>query len=219
MFVSSSLTAEEKDRLTKTAWLTKETALSQEADSDSVTIRPDRYKARSLYEPTDALRELGLPLLAWKTSKWRSTSEEAKFLFSIGLRRHPDIEEVLGLAADTKVFDTSQKALTYFLSHFEGVYGQAYQPIKHGYAFVPILQNGMKAHVKPTEAYSSPGSAILGYPVLHPDFQLHSAKFKLASDPSPSNLVAKLVNSPPSSTATAIPIFAYLAGQASRREP
>ena len=215
--VSSSLTREERDRLTKTAWLTKEDAHLPKSSTGDTQSRPERYKAKDLYEPTDALRGLDLPVLAWTTSKWRSTSEEAKLLFSLGLKRHPDVDEILGLAASANHPVQQRKALAYFLVNFENVYNQLYQSNKHGYAFVPVLREGQKAFVKPTEAYSSTGSAVLGFPMLHPDFQLHAAKFKLANDPRSSDLIARLVNSPPADTASAVPIFAYLAGQASRK--
>jgi len=215
--VSSSLNPEEKDRLTKTAWLTKEGEEPAKSSTAEEPPRPIRYKARSLYEPTDALRELGLPLIAWQNSKWRATSEEARLLFSLGLKRHPDVDEILKLAADASRPERQQKALAYFLANFESVYNQPYQPSKHTYAFVPVLKNGEKAFASPADAFSSSGAAVMGFTMLHPDYQLHASKFKLSTDPKPADLVSRLVNMPPQSAGAAVPAFAYLAGQASRK--
>lgn len=212
----SGLSAEETDRLKKTAWLTREEPQTGTVKLDGSPQPPSRYKARSLYEPNDTLRELGLPILAWNAGKWRSNSDEARLLFSMGLKKHPETDEILTLAADVAQPEKQKKALVYFLNNFETVYSQPYQPSKHAIAFVPVIKDGKETFAKPLEAYSSPGSSIMGFATLRPEYQLHAAKFKIAADPKPSDLVAGLVNSPPKTTESAVPIFSYLAGQASR---
>jgi hypothetical protein len=92
--VAANLTPAEMTRLTNTAWLLKR------SDSEGTTssVERKRYIAAALYEPTEVFAELGLDLLDWtlltsaKTPlKWRSTSEEAKFLFSLGLKQFPPL--------------------------------------------------------------------------------------------------------------------------------
>ena len=206
------MTSEEKDRLSKTAWLTQEQTSSEER-----TDKPQRFPARKLYEPNDALRELGLPIVAWTGQKWRANSDEARLLFSMGLRRHPDIETLLSLAADVSDTQRQEKARAYFFAHFESTYNQPYQPSKHTLAFVPANKNGQPVYAAPNEVYSAPGSAIFGFATLRPEFALHAAKFKLASDPKPAELIAALLKAPPTTTGDAIPKFAYMATQAGRK--
>lgn len=80
--VKSTLTAAEKDRLRKTNWLPREgeAKVEQPVGADGTKPRPKtvRYRAAELYEPTEQLRELGLPLVDWSDSqsKWRSGSDE-----------------------------------------------------------------------------------------------------------------------------------------------
>ncbi|KAG8810928.1 hypothetical protein FRC19_004227, partial [Serendipita sp. 401] len=93
--VRDTLTKEEVERLRQTTAFTKEeSSLEQKGgpdttDSKSVVSvagtstsaapvpRRLRYKIGVLYEPTDAMRQLGLPLLDWGNNpKWRINSDE-----------------------------------------------------------------------------------------------------------------------------------------------
>lgn len=87
--VRNTLTPAEQDRLRKTAFLPREgeAKVEQPPGPDGVKPKPKtiRYRASELYEPTDALRELGLPLVDWTEAqaRWRSTSDEgASFVSS-----------------------------------------------------------------------------------------------------------------------------------------
>lgn len=72
--VQSTLTPTETDRLRATAAFTKEEA------ENTTDIKKARYKASDLYEPSDAFRQLGLPIIAWgQHPKWRTNSEEGEF--------------------------------------------------------------------------------------------------------------------------------------------
>lgn len=65
----------------------------------------------ALYEPSDELKQSGLPLpfLDWP-AKWRSSSDEAKLLFDLGLLKVPPVDALLALAADQT--DAKLRALT-----------------------------------------------------------------------------------------------------------
>lgn len=207
--VADILSSEELDKLKKTAWLTSSDAQVEEGK------RPTRYKANALYEPTEAHRKLGLPLIAWTSSKWRPQSDEAKFLFRMGLKRFPAVEDTLIMASDHTVPDRRKLALDYFLEHFEAQYASTYSPSKQDLPFVPVIKNGQKQHAKPTESFSSAGAAVMGFAILDPEYQLQANKFRLASDPPSSLLVKRLLTAPPGTHNDARPVFAYLAGQAS----
>ena len=70
--VQSTLSNEEWARLKVTAAFFKETTLGGDAGSQ----KPMRYQAQELYEPLDAFRQLGLPVMDWGKQKWRSSSDE-----------------------------------------------------------------------------------------------------------------------------------------------
>ena len=73
--VQSTLSGDELQRLKHTA------AFLKEADSDAPNQKPTgkipRFKASDLYEPSEALRALGLPIIGWgKEHRWKPSSDE-----------------------------------------------------------------------------------------------------------------------------------------------
>jgi hypothetical protein len=213
--VADTLSAEEMDKLKKTAWLTKE----EPADTPKVENgqRPTRFKASALYEPNEAHRRLSVPIVAWTAGKWRPHSDEAKLLFRMGLKRYPAVEDILIMASDHTVPERKAYALSYFLEHFDAQYALSYSPAKQNLPFVPVIKGGQKDSAKPTESYSSAGAGIMGFAVLDPQYQMQASKFKLAADPPTSALIKKLLSSPPGTYNDACPMFAYLASQASSK--
>jgi hypothetical protein len=95
--VRNTLTTEEWDRLRATSAFPKEPSPS---DKENDATAKKRYQARQLYEPTAVHRQLGLPVLDWGTeNRWRGTSEEARFLFDLGLLRQPPLKDIIPLCA------------------------------------------------------------------------------------------------------------------------
>jgi hypothetical protein len=180
-------------------------------------IIPTRYVASELYEPNDTHRSLGLPLLDWTSakSKWKSTSPEALFLFSLGLRKFPLVEKILQLAAlpDSTIRKT---ALNYFFSHYiTSGYSNSYSIEKHGeIPFVPALSvTGEIVYLPPKEVFTNKGASKLGFRVVDPSISLGDlAKLKLLSDPEPPLLIKALLHNPPTE-ASARDIFSYLSTQ------
>lgn len=75
--IKDTLQPIEKDRLRET------TAFPEEAKVHD-SGKPVRRKAGDLYEPIQALRDLGLPILEWGSQhKWRPNSEEGTYSASI----------------------------------------------------------------------------------------------------------------------------------------
>lgn len=76
--VRSTLSSTELDKLRQTAAFPLE--------SPSKESKVTRRKAADLYEPSDTLRDLGLPILDWgKDNKWRPSSEEGEYLCTVDL--------------------------------------------------------------------------------------------------------------------------------------
>ena len=80
--VKDTLSSEELARLKQTAAFPLEVERFDEA-AEGVKPAPVRRKPSQLYEPTDALRALGLPLLDWGEGKWKSNSEEGEYGASV----------------------------------------------------------------------------------------------------------------------------------------
>ncbi|GAA5832862.1 hypothetical protein JCM11251_000508 [Rhodosporidiobolus azoricus] len=221
--VKDTLSPTERDRLRKTAFLPKEgeAKVEQPVGVDGVKPKPRtvRYRASELYEPTEALRELGLPVVDWTeaTAKWRAGSEEAKLLFDLGLLRQPPVDAILDIAATAKDEQKREKALRYFLDGCVTMgYAKTYSPTKHALAFVPALdKDGHPTFAKPTEVFGNPDAALLGFPVLSPKYAAEESRFQLRRDPLSQDLVAALISKPPESVAEASKVFAYLSSMIS----
>ncbi|GAA5897454.1 hypothetical protein JCM8208_003276 [Rhodotorula glutinis] len=217
--VQETLSPAEKDRLRQTRWLPREGEAKVEqpagADAKPKTVR---YRAADLYEPTEALRELGLPLVDWtdSPSRWRPGSDEAKLLFDLGLQRIPVVEKVLEIAAHSADVAKQDKALRYFLDGcLTHGYGKTYSPTKHDLAFVPARHKGKDVRVKPTEVFGNADAALLDFPTLAPAYAAEETRFGIRRDPPAGQLVAALIGNPPQTLAEASKIFAYLSGQVS----
>lgn len=72
--VKDTLTDEEMNRLKHTSAFPLETADNKDG-SKPTTVR---RKPSELYEPVDAMRGLGLPLLDWGEGKWKPGSDEGE---------------------------------------------------------------------------------------------------------------------------------------------
>ncbi|KDN42420.1 hypothetical protein K437DRAFT_257910 [Tilletiaria anomala UBC 951] len=211
-----SLATLEKDRLIKTAMLPKEGEVGPSGKDGKPKIV--RYCASQLYEPTLAHKALGLPLLDWPGKPWRSGSDEAKFVFELGLQRHPPLDELLKLAADESDQPRREKALEYLFERFDSVYRNIYSlKVASVFSFVPCtvtdtLTLKTSPHLcTPINAYTNEGAAILGFPVVKQDLPpAWSEKLQLRRDPPAALLMAKLVNQPTKEPDLARKIFEYL---------
>lgn len=109
-----------------------------------------------LHQPTESMRALGLDLLDWTSPatsksaiKWRPHSEDAKFLYSLGLQRSPSIDVLLSIASNSSKYRT--KAYEYFLAEY-ATYSGVYDPVKHAeYKFIPSILLGKQSLASPNE--------------------------------------------------------------------
>ncbi|OCF40369.1 hypothetical protein I317_05804 [Kwoniella heveanensis CBS 569] len=210
--VRDSLSDEEMKRLRQTAAFPLEV---QPGDDDTKSIKyVVRQKPHQLYEPVEAMRSLGLPLLDWGEGKWRSNSEEAKMLFSLGLRRFPPIDVLLGIAAGRP--PTNEKALQYLLAnvhnHYQLFRADAFSQV----SFIPAkTAQGDHILAKPGEVFTNSACAILGFAVAQPIAALpeNAAKLSISSDPPIDKLVRALLSSVTRDVDKARKIFEYMSSQ------
>ncbi|KAG8800465.1 hypothetical protein FRC16_002827, partial [Serendipita sp. 398] len=171
-----------------------------------------RHRIDALYEPSDSMRNLGLTVLDWGDSpRWRTYSDEAKFLFSIGLQRFPPLREILRLAASEDA-NVRKLALKYFLEKFSTQY-RDYTPDKFGdIAFIPAIDpNGKEFLAKHSQVFLESGCQLLGLAVIRSDLKDDAqTKLKLAKYPSGGAATSAVIRDPPTTEEKAKRLFEYL---------
>ncbi|KAH8102310.1 hypothetical protein BXZ70DRAFT_1017278, partial [Cristinia sonorae] len=193
--VQTTLSSVEIDRLRNTAAFRREIA-SSEATTEKGKVT--RCKASDLYEPSDMFRQLGLPVVDWGgRSKWRSNSDEAKFLYNIGLRRSPPLETVVNLAASTDETVRSV-AFRYLLDNLSTKYTD-YHPNNYSHlAYIPAMKGNIPCTSTPTDVFTSPIWAPLGFSTTHPSLRPEDvSKLRIHDHPPTAKLLNLLQNSPP----------------------
>ena len=162
--------------------------------------------ACQLYEPSDALRALRVPILDWRGRSWRASSDEARFLFSLGLQRHMPLPEVLERASGSDAA-LGVVARTYLLDKFASVYADVYS-LKDAskYAFVPAQDGRL---YPPTQVYTDAAAASMQWPIAAVS-AVDATKLQLPTHPTGSAIVHKLCSSPPQTHEEACRVFAFL---------
>lgn len=167
------------------------------------------YKISELFEPKDALRTLGLPILQWPgpPGSFRINSKEGQFLSSLGLRPYPSVPELVEMMASSD-FTLRTNAMTYFISTHHLNNYVSFDLSNTTKAILPIQENE-KQLVPPSACYINEGAAVLGYNILRRDLHPHATKFGVRRDPPISGCVEKLIANPPRDRSMAITLFEY----------
>ncbi|KIM45164.1 hypothetical protein M413DRAFT_428973 [Hebeloma cylindrosporum] len=204
--VKGSLTPEEIERLKATS------AFPTEVQNPEINNKKTRYRANQLYEPLDVFRTLSLPVIDWgQNTKWRSSSEEAKFLFDLGLLRYPPLEKLIYLCS-TEDASIRTAALKYLIDNVASRY-QDYDPMNFkDVRFIPALNGRDHCLGTVQEVFSAPWSAV-NFLALQPAYQPHANKLKIKDHPPAPQLISRLQSKPPESAAEARSLFGLLAGR------
>lgn len=186
----------------------KNTAICKAESSGGTRL----YQVSELYEPNDNLRKLKLPILQWP-GVWRELSNEAKFLVSLGLKKYPDVQEILRIASNREDAALREAALSYFIINY---HTNSYMTFNASGVTIPFLPLNDSGHgekgprlVAPWQCFSNPKAAIMGFEILRQDLQQHGSKFGVKTDPEMKDCVDKLIHSPPITTRAAREQFGY----------
>ncbi|KAI8829064.1 hypothetical protein BJ741DRAFT_538973 [Chytriomyces cf. hyalinus JEL632] len=214
--VQDKLTSAEIARLKLTSVFTKESPITASASEDSsvanAEAKKQRYKASDLFAPNDAIRSLNLPIIDWPGKvKWRSTSDEAKFMMRLGLKVTIPWEELIERAAKSETAELRFKFLDYFIENWKTSYATSYDPMAVRFAFLPS-ENAPEQLFRPRELYAHPGVAVIGFSFLHKTLQSHAEKFGVREHPNSPTLINVLKTQPPN-LENAVAVFSYLAGR------
>jgi Protein of unknown function (DUF3684) len=144
---------------------------------------------------------------------WRNFTAEARFLYALGLNRYPSAQTLIQIASKpTNSADQRNRALDFFTTHYHTYEYVRTDLSKVKEAFLPSQPvNGQVYLCNPTDIYSNPSCAVLGFYVLDRRFLADASKFGVNSDPSPQSLEKAILRNPPSNAIEAREKFTYLA--------
>lgn len=132
------------------------------------------YRVSELFEPSDDLRGLKLPIIQWPgpPGSYRANSVEGRFLSLLGLRSYPSVPELIDLMASDDA-EMRSKSMTYFVSnhHVKG-YG-AFDLHQSNKSFLP-LQGEKDRLVSPSECFTNERCKILGFSILSKGLIAHA---------------------------------------------
>ncbi|EGO00977.1 hypothetical protein SERLA73DRAFT_87350 [Serpula lacrymans var. lacrymans S7.3] len=213
--VQSTLTPEEVDRLRATTAFTKE-----EPDENSTkTQKRARYRAYDLYEPSTIFRQLKLPIIDWGHQvKWKSSSEEAKFLYRLGLRRSPPLDILIRLCSspDEELHPIAFKYLLDNMSKYPDYDPERFNDI----SFIPALDGSATRLGTLKEVFANPDWASFGFLVVQPHLRDGAvSKLGIKDHPPSQMLVTLLEKNAPKSEDTARKWFSTLSGHVTAFSP
>lgn len=174
------------------------------------------YKISELFEPKDALREMGLPILYWP-SFYRYSSPEGKFLTSLGLKQYPSMLEIIqimtaaGSTNDQKKYDY---AMRYFQENYiANNYARTDLSQIRSIPFLPVEGRPFPTLLSPSACYQNERSAIMSYAILRHDLKQYALRFGVALDPPIQDAIVRLMSNPPTSNRNSMEVFGYFAGR------
>lgn len=171
-----------------------------------------RHKISELYEPKDALRALGLPIIEWP-GIYSSNSNEGKFLTMMGLKSYPPASELVMLmsAGSTEKDSRASKALSYFLGEY---YTNEYASFEISAVTVPFLPiEGSDSLSVPKKCFTDEGAALFGFKLLRNNLHRHASRLGVKPHPPMTDCLQILATQPPNTQRDARIVFKYLAGR------
>ncbi|PYH98887.1 hypothetical protein BO71DRAFT_479978 [Aspergillus ellipticus CBS 707.79] len=212
--VRDDIPANDIKRLKNTSLCTAEPSEGN-GSSDLKAANRKRYKIFELFEPKDAFRVLGLPVIEWP-GKYQPSSNEGKFLSMLGLRSFPsaaELVQVMAKAAAESNWTLHTKAMAYYIAEY---HTSGYATFDCGAAtapFLPVERSG--GLTVPSKCFTDEGATLFGFEILRRDLHPHAPKFGVKQHPGLSDCIDCLLRQPPSTKRDARVLFKYLAGRVS----
>ncbi|KAI6015244.1 hypothetical protein F5J12DRAFT_816858 [Pisolithus orientalis] len=212
--VKDDLSAEEISRLSATS------AFTGEGGNGDTGTKRIRHRACDLYEPIDIFRQLKLPVLDWgEKPKWKSTSEEAKLLFRLGLLRIPPLGTIVQLCSSPDAA-VRTVAFKYLCDNIPARYPDYTPDDFANVAFIPA-ENEDGFHLGTIrEVFGDPQWKLLGFSVVQADNRKDVAgKLGVQEHPPASMLLSLLEKTPPQNEAMARQWFEILSERVTSFHP
>lgn len=186
-----------------------------ESFSNNKTASLTRYKISDLFEPKESLRNLGLPIIEWP-GRYEPSSNEAKFLAMMGLRRFPSAPELLQLMEKANVEGNRPlhtKALSYYISEYHMNGYDTFNCNAYDVAFLPVESSDDLS--SPGRCFTDEGATLFGFTVLRRELHHHASKFGVRQHPPVTSCLDCLIRRPPNTKRDARVLFKYLSGRVS----
>ncbi|PWY83026.1 HATPase domain protein [Aspergillus heteromorphus CBS 117.55] len=212
--VRDDIPASDIKRLKNTSLCTAEPS-NGNGSGDLKGANRKRYKIFELFEPKDSFRALGLPIIEWP-GKYQPSSNEGKFLSTLGLRSFPsaaELVQIMAKAAAESHWTLHTKAMAYYIAEY---HTSGYATFDCGAATVPFLPvEGSGGLTVPSKCFTDEGATLFGFEILRRDLHPHAPKFGVKQHPGLSDCIDSLLRQPPSTKRDARVLFKYLAGRVS----
>ncbi|KAL8855220.1 MAG: hypothetical protein Q9221_000126 [Calogaya cf. arnoldii] len=170
-----------------------------------------RYRISELYEPSDSLRRLGLPILQWP-SNYNAQTKEAKLLAILGLRDAPsyiDLVNIIATAGQSANSSLREFALKYLIENSQSK-GYNTAPIASvKIPFLPVQGSEGKLSV-PANCFTNERAAVLGFELLRPDLHKYAVLLGAQADPPIDRCIQRLTKKPPRTKRQAREMFGYM---------
>lgn len=187
------------------------------AESGSVSDGT-RYKICDLYEPKDAFRALGMPIIEWP-GIYNANSNEGRFLTMMGLRSYPPATELIRLmtSGSTEKDSRASKAMSYFIEEYHALGYDSFDISSVAVPFLPI--EGSDDRSVPKKCFTDEGTALFGFKILRKNLHPHASKLGVKPHPPLTDCLHVLAQKPPTNDADARILFKYLSGRVSELTP
>ncbi|KAK4633280.1 hypothetical protein CLAFUW4_03866 [Fulvia fulva] len=208
--VKDDIPKEDMQRLRQTTICPAETQSGDQSDKGKL------YRLADLYEPNDAIRKLGLPILQWQ-GQFRANTPEGRFLRVLGLQPYPTVPVLVDILSRAPMnSELQQSAVNYWIMN---AFHHDYHKFPVGEidkAFLPVMPFAGESSnkvAKPRQCYANPRAGVLRFYTLREDLQPHHTLFGVAMDPPIDTAAERLLKAPPASFGSAQTLFSYFAGR------
>lgn len=209
--VKEDIPQEDLRRLRNTPICPAETQSADQAQKGKL------HQLSDLYEPSEPLRRLGLPLLHWPAGPYRPASPEGRFLKLLGLQSYPAVPVLINILSKAPTnSELQQSAITYFIVNYHQNGYSRYPMAEIQQAFLPVQPfagEGNNLIAKPSQCYANPQAAVLRFRTLKQEYVAHHAMFGVAFDPPIDVAAERLIKSPPANAVSAKVLYAYFSGR------
>ncbi|PVF92100.1 hypothetical protein CPB86DRAFT_830215 [Serendipita vermifera] len=171
----------------------------------------EKHRLNALYQPTEELRLLELPLLEWPDMVWADASKEAKLLVSLGLKIFPPLPKLLELAGGATE-SVREAAFTYLLKHMQSNYANDHLEDHKDIKFIPAIRDDLSPFLAGyDEVFLEPSCTVLGFAVPREDIRKQVfASLGIEKYPSPDDVIKSLFDVVIQSEKKAELLFSFL---------
>lgn len=170
-----------------------------------------KYQVSALYEPTESLHQLGLPILQWPGT-YLPGSKEGRLLRTLGLRDAPpytDLVNIIATAGQAKNSALRDYGIRYLIENYQskGYNTTASAEVKT--PFLPVRSSEDKL-AAPSDCFTNERVGLFGFDLLKDHLHQYAAQLGVRADPPVDRCIQRLLRKPPQSKRHARDIFTYM---------